>query len=224
MKILVVEDSAPTRDLLRRSLSDAGHAVQFASRIGSARKYLDGETFDVVVLDVMLPDGDGLALCAEVRAAGHRVPILFLTARGEVGDRIAGLDAGGDDYLKKPFALAELHARLRALARRQGLAPPRVLTAGTVRLDFTARTFHRAGAELPLTAREWDVLEFLAARVGRVVARDDVLDAIWHEAGPNASDSLDVIAGRLRRKLGDERPGCILRTVRGQGYRLEVTA
>lgn len=224
MKILLVEDSAPTRDLVHRSLSEAGHAVQLASRVSSARKLLESNSFDVIVLDVMLPDGDGRDLCADWRRAGCVTPILFLTARGDVADRIAGLDAGGDDYLKKPFALAELLARIRALARRHGVAPLRVLASGPLTIDFSARTLHQTGVEIPLTAREWEMLELLAARHGRLVSREEVLDALWHDTSAQASDSLDVIAGRLRRKLGDQSPGVILRTLRGQGFRLDVTS
>src|SRR5882672_5318141 len=139
MRILVVEDSTPTRELLSRSLEAAGFEVTFASRVGTGRRHVEESSYDVIVLDIMLPDGSGLDLCREFRAHGVLTPILFLTARGDVEDRIAGLDAGGDDYLKKPFALAELQARLRALGRRQGLTPPaRLESAGTV-IDFTAR-------------------------------------------------------------------------------------
>ena len=222
MRILVVEDSTPTRELLERSLTTAGFEVMFASRVATGRRHMENGAFDVIVLDIMLPDGSGLDLCRELRARGVLTPILFLTARGDVEDRIAGLDAGADDYLRKPFALAELQARLRALGRRHGLTPPaRLEGAGTV-IDFTARRLAKDGAEVPLTAREWGVLELLASRSGRVVPRDEVLEAFWGGQSLEASASLDVIMSRLRRKLGDG-DRCPVSTVRGEGYRFELS-
>lgn len=221
MRILVIEDSPPTRDLLRASLDETGHTAIFASRASSARKVLEKESFDVLVIDIMLPDGNGLDLCREIRARGTTTPILFLSARGEVSDRIRGLDAGGNDYLRKPFALGELHARLRALARRRGLSPPALLEQGPTRINFSARRLTRDGQDIPLTGREWDVLRLLASRPGRLVSREDLLETVWHDTGPAASESLDVIVSRLRRKLGGE-PGPWIRTIRGEGYSLEV--
>jgi DNA-binding response OmpR family regulator len=224
MDILVIEDSAPTRDLLARSLGAAGFQVTFASRVADGRRQVEEGAFDVIVLDIMLPDGSGLDLCRELRARGILTPILFLTARGDVEDRIAGLDAGGDDYLRKPFALAELQARLRALGRRHGLTPPaRLEGAGTV-IDFTARRLAREGVEVPLTAREWGVLELLASRPGRVVSRDELLEALWGEQTTEASASLDVIMSRLRRKLGDTPERYRVSTLRGEGYRFESSS
>jgi two-component system OmpR family response regulator len=221
MRILVIEDSAPTRELLKGSLEGARHSVTLASRVSSALKVIQSETFDVMVVDIMLPDGNGLDLCREIRAMGITTPILFLTARGEVGDRVTGLDAGGDDYLQKPFALAELQARIRALARRQGLSPPSVLRRGTSRNDFTARKCLQGDCEIPLTGREWEVLALLASRIGRIVSREDLLEIVWHDLGSSASESLDVIMSRLRRKLGQEGDAVWIRTIRGQGYLLE---
>lgn len=225
MRILVIEDSPPTRDLLKRSIEGAGHSVATAARVSTGLELATTEEFEVIIIDVMLPDGSGLDLCRDLRRHGVASPILFLTAKGEVGDRVAGLDAGADDYLRKPFALAELHARLRALGRRRGLAPPARVAWDEIAIDFTARRIEQSGREVPLTAREWAVLEMLAARPGRVVPREDLLDAAWGDAGPAASESLDVIVSRLRRKLGppghpDE--GGPIRTVRGLGYVFEV--
>jgi DNA-binding response OmpR family regulator len=222
MRILVIEDSPPTRELLKGSLESGGHSVTFAARVSSAEKLLEQETFDVLVIDIMLPDGNGLDLCRSIRARGLTTPILFLSARGEVGDRVAGLDAGGDDYLRKPFALAELHARIRALARRQGLSPPSKVEHGPTRIDFTARRLSQAGREVPLTGREWEVLELLASRSGRVVSREEILEIVWHDLDQAASESLDVIISRLRRKLQQESTTDWIRTVRGQGYVLEI--
>src|SRR6266850_7425666 len=168
MKVLVIEDSGPTRDLLVRALRSEQITVETSSRLSTGlRQALTGR-HDVIVLDLMLPDGDGLDLCKRLRQEGVLTPVLCLTARGDVADRIQGLDAGADDYMKKPFALAELRARIRALARRQGLSPPKRIEAGAVRVDFTARRLERGGKEIPVTAREWAVLEALAAKRGRV--------------------------------------------------------
>jgi two-component system OmpR family response regulator len=222
MRVLVVEDSAPTRDLLARSLADAGMTVQTAARASTGLRTASTADFDVIVLDLMLPDGDGLDVCRELRAGGVTTPILCLTARADVGDRVRGLDAGADDYLRKPFALAELQARIRALARRRGGAPGPRIEAGAVSIDFAARRLRREGREVPLTAREWAVLELLAARAGRLVGRAELLEHAWRETTPAASDSLDVILSRLRRKLGRLEDGCAIRTVRGEGFVFET--
>jgi len=221
MRILIVEDSPPTRDLLKRALEDSGHRVSLADRVAAAHRMTEANDFELAIVDVMLPDGSGIDLCRDLRARGFRAPILFLTARGELEDRIAGLDAGGDDYLGKPFAMAELRARVRALGRRRDATPPtRIQHGGTV-VDFASRRLSRAGEDVTITAREWAVLDALAAHVGHVVSRGDVLAAAWPRPGPGASGSLDVIVSRLRQKLGD---GPRIRTVRGQGYVLEVPA
>lgn len=221
MRILIIEDSPPTRDLLRNSLEEAGHEVTFAARASTGRESATGGEFDVIVMDIMLPDGNGIDLCREIRTLGIMTPILFLSARGEVGDRVAGLDAGGDDYLRKPFALAELHARLRAIARRQGVSPPSRMRLGTNAIDFTARRLLHGDRPVALTGREWEVLGLLAAKIGRLVTRNEILEIAWRGSGSGSSESLDVIVSRLRRKLGDDgEPGWI-RTVRGEGYVLE---
>lgn len=219
---MIVEDSGPTRDLLVRALEAEGATVTASARFSSGLRHATTAEFDVIVLDRMLPDGEGLELCRRIRAEGVSTPILFLTARGEVADRIAGLDAGADDYLRKPFALAELRARIRALGRRVGQAAPKLLEAGRVRIDFSSRRFEREGRELPLTAREWAVLEALVSRSGRVVGRRDLLEQIWHDSGRSSSESLDVILSRLRRKLGRPDDGCAIRTVRGEGFVFET--
>ncbi len=224
MHVLVVEDSAPTRELLEHSLASAGHTLVTAARRATGLKAANDGIFDVIVIDIELPDGSGLDLCRELRELGNTTPILFLTARAEVTDRVAGLDAGADDYLKKPFALAELHARLRALGRRQGATPPARLEWPGMVLDFASRRVMRDGSEVPLTAREWTVLELLAARRGRVVPRHELLESAWGDAGPRASESLDVIVSRIRRKLTTDDGTECLRTLRGVGYALEPPA
>lgn len=222
MRVLLVEDSAPTRDLLERSLGEAGIELVTAARVATGLRHAASAEFDVIVLDLMLPDGSGLDLCRELRARGIATPVLCLTARGEVADRVEGLDAGADDYLRKPFALAELHARVRALARRRGQAPPARLELRTVTIDFAARRLVRAGREAALTAREWAVLEVLAARAGRLVSRADLLEIVWRDSTGSSSESLDVIMSRLRRKLADPSRAECVRTVRGVGYVFEL--
>lgn len=223
MRVLIIEDSRPTRDLLERSLGDSGISVTSAAQFSTGLRQATMENFDVIVLDLMLPDGSGLDLCRELRAGGITTPILCLTARADVEDRVQGLDAGADDYLRKPFALAELRARIRALARRSGQAPPSSLEVRAICIDFTARRFLRRGQEVPLTAREWAVLEAVASRKGRVVSRLELLESVWHDSSRASSDSLDVILSRLRRKLGSPEEGCAIRTVRGEGFVFETT-
>ena len=223
MKLLIVEDHEPTRDLLLRSLEEAGHSVVLAVDSASALERWGEQPFELAILDVALPDGSGIDLCRALRARGLKLPILFLTAHGEVEDRISGLDAGGDDYLRKPYATAELRARIRALARRPAAAPPQRMDHGGVSIDFAARRLCRDETQVTLTAREWAVLEILATHAGQVVARQDVLQFAWPRPGAGASESLDVIVSRLRRKLGGE--GAVqIRTVRGQGFVFEFAA
>jgi DNA-binding response OmpR family regulator len=222
MRVLLIEDDKPTRSLIQRSLSSHGHSVSEAGQAVAGEALGRSGEFDVLIIDIQLPDGDGLEICRRLRRDGVTVPILFLTARGEVGDRVAGLEAGADDYLRKPFALAELNARVRALGRRRGATPPARIAAGGLEIDFTGRFLRRRGSEVPMTAREWRVLEILASRTGQVVRRDDLLSLAWGDSSPSASESLDVIMSRIRRKLGRESGVSLIRTVRGEGYVLEL--
>lgn len=214
MRVLAVDDHAEVLDLVVRALERDGHRVHAARDVAGARDALRAEPVDVVVLDLALPDGTGVDLCRELRREGSRVPILLLTAHGEVAQRVRGLDAGADDFLAKPFAVAELRARVRALGRRGPLDRSTLLALADVEIDLAARLARRHGVEVPITAREWAVIELLAARQGRVVTRTQILDEVWGDAGEAASASLDVIIGRIRRKLGS----ATVRTVRGEGY------
>ena len=214
--MLVVDDHAEVLDLLRRALGSEGHQVETATTVASARAALAVPP-DVLVLDVGLPDGSGVELCRELRHRGMRLPILLLTAQSDVPRRVAGLEAGADDYLAKPFAVAELRARVRALGRRGPLPRPTVVQVGDdVELDLAGRQARLDGTEVAITAREWSVLELLASRSGRVVSRETILDSIWGDVSERASASLDVIVGRIRRKLRAD----VVRTVRGMGYAL----
>jgi two-component system, OmpR family, response regulator len=204
------------RSLLRRALGRDGHVVRAAASLAAAREALGAREADLVVLDLGLPDGHGLDLCREIRLAGGGVPILVLTAQSQMSRRIEGFDAGADDFLAKPFAVAELRARVRALARRGALPRGTRVCAGDAELDLAARRASISGQEVPVTAREWSILDLLVRRGGRLVAREEILDIVWGDASASASASLDVMIGRIRRKLGDG----VIRTIRGEGYAL----
>lgn len=218
MRILVVEDDALVADAIRRGLGEAGYAVDHVDSAERATTALGAESFDLAVVDIGLPGADGLTLLQRMRRGGAAVPVLILTARDALADRVSALDLGADDYLVKPFALPELVARSRALIRRSRSAASAELVIGTLRLDLAARRAEVDGMPVNLTRREWAVLECLALNIGRVVAKDRLLQAIanWdEEIGANA---IEVYVSRLRTKLGGAAP---IRTVRGLGYRLD---
>ncbi|MFN8108742.1 MAG: response regulator transcription factor [Thermoleophilia bacterium] len=216
MLILVIEDDPTLADLLMRGLRDAGHDVVVH---GDGREGLEAAAagaFDAVVLDWMLPGMDGPSVCRELRLRGRDTPVLMLTARAAVPDRVAGLDAGADDYLAKPFALDELLARLRVFARRGGGGGRLVL--GDLVVDRDARTVARAGAPIVLTAREFDLLVALVARPGRVVSRDRILDEVWDGETDLRSNAIDVHVANLRAKIDRPFGTETIRTVRGVGF------
>jgi len=216
MRVLVVEDDPKLAALLGRGLREDGVAADVTSR-GEDALWMAGSTqYDAVVLDVMLPGIDGFEACERLRADGVSTPVLMLTARDGIDDRIAGLDGGADDYLVKPFAFRELVARLRALARRGPVARPAVLEAGSLRLDPATRRVWRGANEIDLTAREFALLEALMRRPGEALSRFDLLEAVWDNAYENRSNVIDVYVRYLRRKLGR----ATIETVRGHGYRL----
>ena len=216
MRVLVVDDDPELGELVSRSLVREGHVVDVAGSLAGARGALR-EEFDLLALDLGLPDGSGLDLCRELRQRDSPLPILLLTGQSAVGQRVAGLDAGADDYLVKPFAVAELRARVRALGRRRAKSLATFYRQGDVELDLGGRRARREGIEVELTPREWAVVEALAAARGRVLSRHRLLEEAWGESTESAAASLEVLIGRVRRKLGRS----FVRTARGLGYALD---
>jgi two-component system OmpR family response regulator len=221
MRVLVVEDDAALGAVLRRALADEGYAVDVVTRVVDARHAARSNDYDAMVLDLGLPDGDGLTLCAELRSGGWAVPVLVLTARDGLSDKVGGLDAGADDYLTKPFDFPELAARLRALLRRDGGDRSPVLVAGDLRVDPAARRAWRGAITIPLTAREFSLLEYLVRRRGQVVSRTELLEHVWDANYDGLSNVVDVHVANLRRKLHLPGGGDPIETVRGAGYRVE---
>jgi two-component system response regulator MprA len=210
--ILVVDDDPPIRRMLDRTLAAEGYTVETAADGGGALAAVERSAPDLIVLDVAMPGLDGLAVCRRVRAKGLATPVLLLTARDEVSDRVAGLDAGADDYLVKPFATEELLARVRALLRR-GHAPEELLALGELSLDVATRTVQRGGRTLKLSAREADLLELLLRNPRRVISREQAVAQIWQ--GSTRANTVDRHVTNLRRKLGEPQ---LIETVRGVGF------
>ena len=222
MRILIVEDELRMASLIRRGLLAEGLAADVAPSGEDALWMAESHDYDAIVLDVMLPDVDGFEVCRRLRNAGVWSPVLMLTARDSVDDRVHGLDSGADDYLVKPFAFAELLARLRALARRGDTDRPNVLQVGDLTLDPAAREVRRGNDEIRLSAKEFSLLETFMRRPGEVLSRLHLLEHAWDFAYENRSNVVDVYIRHLRRKI-DEPFGCSsLETVRGAGYRLRA--
>ena len=220
MRVLVVEDEARMAGLLKRALQEEGHAVDIASDGPEGLWLAKENAYEAIVLDVMLPGLDGIQLCRRLRESGSWVPVLLLTARDSVGDRVRGLDAGADDYLVKPFSLLELAARLRALARRGDRPRPAVLAEGDLRLDPAAKRAWRAGTEVQLTPKEFALLEFFLRHPGRVLTRSQIIEAVWDFAYDGGSNVVDQYVKYLRRKVDVPFGRHDIETVRGMGYRL----
>jgi len=218
MRLLLVEDDAKLATAVCRGLRHEGYAVDHAADGDAAMADAHVWNYDAVVLDLMLPRRNGLEVCRALRERGDGVPILMLTARGAVGDRIRGLDAGADDYLAKPFDFGELLARLRALIRRGPSQRPPQLIVGDLVVDPAAHTVSCAGEPVELTAREFSELEYLAHRPGELVTRAELLDHVWDANFEGSTNIVDVYVGYVRRKLG--RP--LIRTVRGAGFVLDA--
>jgi len=220
MRLLVVEDERGIADALRQGLAEQGYAVDLARDGIAGREYALAARYDVILLDILLPGLDGIALLRELRRRGITTPILLLTARDAVDDRVAGLDAGADDYLVKPFSFSELLARIRALLRRPVLQTANRLAVGSIAMDLTARTVTRGAEDVVLTPREFSVLEYLLRHPGQALSRTQIAERVWSWEFHGDSNIVDVYVGYLRRKL--DRPGspAPIETVRSVGYRL----
>jgi heavy metal response regulator len=221
MRILVVEDEPKVASFVRRALEAEHHAVDVAADGDTGLSEAVGGGYDLVVLDVMLPKRDGLAVLRELRAGGHAVPVLLLTARAEVADKVAGLDVGADDYLTKPFAVEELLARVRALLRRGAAAAPPRLAIADLTLDPVTREVTRAGKRIELTAREYALLEFFLRNRGRVLGRALIAQHVWGVDFDTFTNVIDVYVNYLRRKIDADFEPKLVHTVRGVGYVLK---
>jgi DNA-binding response OmpR family regulator len=218
MRLLLVEDDDSLARALRRGLAAKGFAIDHAPSAEAGAVLVAENSYDLVVLDLGLPDADGLSLLERLRARRNPVPVLILTARGTVEDRVRGLDHGADDYLRKPFAFSELVARIRALLRRGETLAPAVLRAGDVELDSRRFEVRAAGTPVTLTTKEFAILEYLLRHAGELVTRSALLDHCWDESYEGLSNLVDVHVSRLRRKLEAAGGNPPLRSVRGAGY------
>ncbi len=223
MRILVVEDDAKMAELLRRGLTAGGHSVEVSTDGANGLEKAQSEPFDTIVLDIMLPGLDGLSFARRLRANGIRIPILMLTARDSVPDIVRGLDAGADDYLTKPFSFEVLAASLRVIARRIRSASASVLDVADLTLNAETHEVHRAGRQIALTRTEFVLLEHLMRRAGRVVSRDDLMEAVWGIDRHVESNTLDVFIFQLRSKLETGGASRLIQTVRGFGYTMRET-
>ncbi|MCK0506591.1 heavy metal response regulator transcription factor [Aromatoleum anaerobium] len=222
MKILIVEDEPKTGDYLRQGLAEAGFVVDLArDGLDGLHLALDGD-YDLIVLDVMLPSLDGWGVLQTVRRSGRDMPVLFLTARDQVEDRVRGLELGADDYLVKPFAFSELLARVRTLLRRGKAKEPEIYSAGDLELDLLRRRVTRAGVKVDLTSKEFALLELLLRRQGEVLPRSLIASQVWDMNFDSDTNVIEVAVRRLRAKVDDPFEPKLIRTVRGMGYVLEA--
>jgi DNA-binding response OmpR family regulator len=221
MKILIIEDEKKLARLLKQGLEENGFTVDLAHDGADGQYQVENYPYDAVLLDLMLPEVDGLTILASLRNQGSDVPVLIITARGEVEDRIKGLNLGADDYLAKPFDLDELIARLRALIRRSRGKPSPLLTVGDLTIDTNTRTVSRAETAIQLSAREYDILVYLALNSGRVVSRTELIEHIYETDYEWDSNVIDVYISYLRTKIDKGYPVPLIQTVRGAGYLLK---
>jgi len=224
MRLLLIEDDARIARFVAKGLREQAYAVDVSATGDDALYQAAINTYDLVILDVMIPGRDGFAVCRELRKSGQRMPILMLTARDAVEDRINGLDSGADDYLTKPFEFRELLARLRALLRRSGELRPAKIAVADLVLDTAAQTVSRNGQTVPLTAKEYALLEFLARNAGRVVGRAEIAEHVWDETFDPFSNLIEVYINRVRRKIDADSAKPLLQTRRGAGYLLGSAA
>lgn len=219
MRVLVVEDDERFRGLLQRALATDGYAADLAATVDEALEFLAVVAYDLILLDVMLPGATGLELCARLRQARNDVPILLLTARDAVDDKVAGLDCGADDYLTKPVAFPELFARMRVLLRRHDGRRDPLLRVGELQLNPAHRRLEVSGRAVELTGKEFAILELLMRHPGRIFNRDEIAEHVWDFEYEGGTNLIDVYIARLRRKLGAA-AACLV-TLRGQGYSLQ---
>ena len=222
MRVLVVEDSRRLAGIIKRGLLEEGYTVDNAYDGEEAQYMAESTPFDLIVLDIMLPKKDGLAVCRDLRAKNVNIPILMLTAKDSVEDKVTGLDTGADDYLVKPFAFSELLARLRALLRREVLPRVQRLQVGDLALDPQSREVWRDGARMDLTAKEYAILEYFMRRPNAVVTWTMLGESVWDYEFDGLSNIIDVYVRRLRRKIDREGQDCLIQTLLGSGYRLRV--
>ena len=220
MKILIVEDESKIANLVSRALQEDLHAVSVANNGIDGLNFIDAATFDLIILDVMLPGLSGLDVARKVRQRNNRTPILMLTARDTVPDIVAGLDAGADDYLTKPFSLEELLARVRAVSRRGPVPQATRLEVRDLIMDPASHEVTRGGKPVGLTKREYRLLELLMRNAGRVVERDAIMESVWSDGESIENNTLDAFISLLRTKVDSGRKERLIRTVRGIGYRL----
>ncbi len=221
MRVLVVEDEKKTASFIRKALQAEGYAVDVCHDGDEALAAPSATPYDAIVLDIMLPGRDGLSILRQWRRNHNSTPVLLLSARGEVNERVEGLDAGADDYLPKPFALAELAARVRALARRTGENKSTVLSLADLTLDTVTHRAQRAGVDIELTAREYRLLEFLLRSAGRLCGRMMILEKVWDYDFDPGTNLVDVYIKRLREKIDADFQPKLLHTIRGSGYVLK---
>jgi two-component system copper resistance phosphate regulon response regulator CusR len=222
MRIAFAEDDRQLRAAVSRGLKEAGYTVDQAGTGGQVLDLASAREYDAIVLDVMLPSPDGIAVCKTLRASGNRAPILMLTALDSVDRRIAGLDAGADDYLTKPFDFGELLARLRALVRRHAEPVPPIVTVADLAIDTRRHSVRRGSRAVELTAKEYALLLYLATNAGRVVTRAELLSKVWGDSGNSYTNIIDVYASRLRKKVDDTAEVPLIATVRGAGFMLSA--
>jgi DNA-binding response OmpR family regulator len=218
MRLLLVEDDVRIARFVAKGLREQAYAVDISSNGDDALYQAEINTYDLVILDVMIPGRNGFEVCRELRKSGQRIPILMLTARDAVEDRITGLDHGADDYLTKPFEFRELLARLRALLRRSGELRPAKIAVADLVLDTAAQSVSRAGRAVTLTAKEYALLEYLARNAGRVVGRAEIAEHVWDETFDPFSNLIEVYVNRVRRKIDADSSKLLLHTRRGAGY------
>ncbi|KAA0875027.1 response regulator [Nitrincola tapanii] len=218
MRLLLVEDTRGLGEAVRDQLQEEGYAVDWVERISAARHCLRSTPYDLLLLDLMLPDGSGLEFLQQLRKSGQALPVIILTARDQISDRIAGLNAGADDYLVKPFDLDEMLARVAAVARRYSGNPNPYLQLGELEVDLAARRILRQGQAVELSAREWALFEAFVQHLGQVLTRSRLEDALYAFGAEIESNTIEVYISRLRKKLGKS---CI-ETLRGMGYRMSV--